>query len=216
MMGIRAVIFDLGGVLVRTEDHQPRSRLAEELNLSYAELDKRVFANESSRQATVGRVTEQEHWKTVQQEVGMTDEQFSNFVERFFAGDRLDHELVDTIRKLRPRYRTALLSNAWDNLRAMLEGEWRIADAFDEVFISAEMGIAKPDSEIYLRVLERLELQPPQAVFVDDFIENVEAARQAGLHAIHFRTQSQALAELFELLNHTNESSSEASTRKQL
>ena len=202
-MSIQAVIFDLGGVLVRTEDRQPRFQLAEELNLSYTELEKRVFANESSRQATVGKLTVQEHWKTVQQELGISDAGFSNFVERFFGGDRLDMELVEYVRKLRSQYQTALLSNAWENLRGVLEDEWRIADAFDQIFISAEMGVAKPDPQIYHRVMRRLELSPPQAVFIDDFIENVEAARQAGMHAIHFRTQPQALDELAGLLNHT-------------
>jgi HAD superfamily hydrolase (TIGR01509 family) len=66
---------------------------------------------------------------------------------------------------------------------------------FDE-----EEGVAKPDARIYLRTLLRLGVQPEEAVFVDDKMENVEAARQLGMHSIHFQHTEQALAEIQEVL----------------
>jgi HAD superfamily hydrolase (TIGR01509 family) len=68
------------------------------------------------------------------------------------------------------------------------------------VIISAEVGLAKPDPRIYQLALERLGVDPPEAVFVDDFLRNVEAARAAGLHAVHFKGPEQARAELEQLL----------------
>jgi FMN phosphatase YigB (HAD superfamily) len=55
---------------------------------------------------------------------------------------------------------TTLLSNAWDNLRGVLEQDWRILDAFDQVIISAEVGLAKPDAPIYQLAVERLGVEP--------------------------------------------------------
>ena len=108
--------------------------------------------------------------------------------------------LIDYIRALRPRYKTALLSNAWDDLRGVLVDEWGIADAFDELVISAEVGLAKPDARVYLLTLERLGVAPAEAVFVDDFLHNVEGAQAVGIHAIHFQDSNQARTELEALL----------------
>ena len=94
-----------------------------------------------------------------------------------------------------------MFSNAWDDLRPLLVSHWKIADAFDHIFISAELGLAKPDPRIYQAVEKEIRKDPPEMVFVDDFIENVEAAREAGWNAIHFRSREGALAELAEYLD---------------
>lgn len=200
-MSIRAVIFDLGGVILRTEDQTPRARLVERLGISREQMYYHVFDSPSAQQATVGKMSAVSHWEAVRQALGLSPEEFPSVMEDFWAGDRLDTDLVSEIRLLRPRYKTALLSNAWDNLRQALERDWGIADAFDEMFISAELGLAKPDSRIYRLALERLNVAPPEAVFVDDFLDNVIAARQLGIHTVHFRNPAQALGELRALLD---------------
>lgn len=200
-MSIRAVIFDLGGVILRTEDQTPRARLVERLGISREQMYYHVFDSPSAQQATVGKMSAVSHWEAVRQALGLSPEEFPSVMEDFWAGDRLDTDLVSEIRLLRPRYKTALLSNAWDNLRQALERDWGIADAFDEMFISAELGLAKPDSRIYRLALERLNVAPPEAVFVDDFLDNVIAARQLGIHTVHFRKPAQALGELRALLD---------------
>lgn len=200
-MSIRAVIFDLGGVILRTEDQTPRAKLVERLGISREQMYYHVFDSPSAQQATVGKMSAVSHWEAVRQALGLSPEEFPSVMEDFWAGDRLDTDLVSEIRLLRPRYKTALLSNAWDNLRQALERDWGIADAFDEMFISAELGLAKPDSRIYRLALERLNVAPPEAVFVDDFLDNVIAARQLGIHTVHFRNPAQALGELRALLD---------------
>lgn len=197
---IRAVIFDLGGVLVRTEDRQPRRLLAERLGLSYEAIDELVFTNASGRQATVGELTTHQHWLSVMTALGLPEQEMRDFQAAFWGGDRLDTELVDLLRTLRGRYTTALLSNAWDNLRQVLTDHWRIADAFDELIISAEVGLAKPDPRIYRLALERLAVLPHEAVFVDDVQENIAAAQAVGLLGIRFTSSRQAQDDLARLL----------------
>ncbi len=108
---------------------------------------------------------------------------------------------MDFIQGLRGEYKTVLLSNAWDNLRKLLEGLWKIDGVFDEIFISAEMGFAKPDPAIYKIVIDSLGQDPSELIFVDDFIENIKAAREASINAIHFRNREQALADLADYLD---------------
>jgi epoxide hydrolase-like predicted phosphatase len=195
-MVIKAVIFDFGGVLMRTVDQNPRRMLAERVGMRLPELYHLVFSSESARLATLGKMSSDAHWETVLEKLDVTEEEKASVIEQFWAGDRLDRSLVAHLRKLRKRIKTGLLSNAWDSLRAMLEAEWKIADAFDEMVISAEVGLAKPDHRIYQMTLDRLQVEASQAVFVDDFEENVDAARWIGMHAIRFMTSRQALAEL--------------------
>ena len=200
-MSIRAVIFDLGGVLVRTEDRTPRTRLADRLRLTYNELSALIFDSPSAHQAMKGEITAAEHWEAVQEALGVPQDEFVKTKLDFWGGDRLDENLVNYLRELRPRYKTALLSNAWDDLRQMIEEEWKIDDAFDEIIISAEIGLVKPDARIYQRMIADLDVVPAETVFVDDFPENIAGARSQGLHAIHFNDSDQALRDLSHLLD---------------
>lgn len=200
-MSIDAVIFDLGGVLVRTEDPAPRARLAQSLGMTPSELSRIIYDSETARLATLGAITTREHWDAVRHRLGLSAEKLKNVPAEFWGGDTLDEALVNYLRALRPRYKTALLSNAWDDLRRVVEESWKITDAFDEVIISAEVGLAKPDPRIYRLALARLDVEPEAAVFVDDFEENVEGARAVGMLAIQFRSPEQVLAELEKVLD---------------
>lgn len=197
---IRAVYWDFGGVLMRTEDWEPRTRLAERFGLSRQALEGMLWGGEDAVQATIGAVTTRQHWHLVAQRLGLQTDDLTALQEQFFSGDRLDGALVDWIRELQCSYRTGLISNAFDDLRPLLEDRLQIADAFDVLVISAEVGIKKPDPGIYHAALQRLDLQPAEAVFVDDFIENVQAARALGMYAVHFRTADQARLEVEALL----------------
>jgi epoxide hydrolase-like predicted phosphatase len=64
------------------------------------------------------------------------------------------------------------------------------------MIISAEERVAKPDRRIYQITMERLGMDPGEIVFVDDLIENVEAARQLGINAVHFQNNAQAITEV--------------------
>jgi HAD superfamily hydrolase (TIGR01509 family) len=199
-MTIRAVYFDLGGVIVRTGDREPRAKLAERLGMSYEELAKAVFENESSRRASLGAVSPQEHWADVIQRLGLPPSEADSVRQEFFAGDTLDLDLINFLRSLRPKYRTGLLSNAWSDMREYLVSQ-KIDDAFDQLIISAEVGIMKPDARIYQLALEKLGVAPAEAVFVDDFAVNIEGARAVGMYAIQFTRPDQTVEELKKLLN---------------
>jgi len=199
-MTIEAVVFDFGGVLVRTENREPRSDLAARLGMTYDELSALIFDSPSAILAMKGEITAENHWSAVRSSLGLSAAEIERVRTEFWAGDVLDKDLVDFLRDLRSRYTTVLLSNAWDDLRQMIEDVWQIDDAFDQLIISAEIGLVKPDLVIYQWMLAELGMEPSQAVFVDDFQHNVEGAQAAGLHAIHFRSTDQALGELQTLL----------------
>ncbi|MCJ7532582.1 MAG: HAD family phosphatase [Anaerolineales bacterium] len=197
---IKAIIWDFGGVLMRTEDPGPRQQLAQRLGTSPGELEYLVFAGDSSLQAQLGKISLDQHWENIRLHYGFQPEEMQGIKTSFWGGDQLDYELVDIIRRLRGRYRTALLSNAWENLRSLMTNDWHISDAFDTIVISAEVGLMKPDPQIFRLVLEKVDAAPQKAVLIDDFKENIEAARRQGLKTIHFKNRVQALGELGQLI----------------
>jgi glucose-1-phosphatase len=201
-MTIRAVIWDIGGVLVRTEDWEPRRRLAESLGLTRDDLEYLVFGSEMGQKAQIGAISAQEVLEYVCQEVHYQVEETALFEQEFFAGDRLDQELVSYIQSLRLNYRTGIISNAWDEVRSRIEQRWKMADAFDQIVLSAEVKLLKPDPRIFHLALEKLQVAPQEAVFIDDFTNNIAGAQAVGMHAIQFYSSEQIRADLDHFLKH--------------
>jgi epoxide hydrolase-like predicted phosphatase len=198
-MSIRAVFFDLGGVIVRTEYQAPRERLAERLNMTYEDINRFVFETETSRKASVGAISADEHWAAVTRRLGRPASEAKAIRDEFFAGDMVDRGLLDFVRSLRPRYKTGVISNAWPDLRDYIVRS-KFEDAFDTLVISAEVGVMKPEAKIYQVALEQLRVKANEAVFVDDMPANIEAARALGMQGVLFLNPAEALTELKELL----------------
>ncbi len=122
-MTIRAVFFDFGGVIMRTEYQAPRQQLAERFNMDYEEIDKAVFGSISARRASVGEITEEEHWLEVLKRFKLPRSETQSFRNAFFGGDVIDRDLVSTIRSLRGKFHTGLISKAWDGMRDFMTRE---------------------------------------------------------------------------------------------
>jgi epoxide hydrolase-like predicted phosphatase len=198
-MSIRAVFFDLGGVLLRTEFQAPRQQLADWLGMEYDDLVKIVFDSDSHHKATIGEISSDEHWASIIQRLKRPASELDSIRAQFFAGDILDRTLLDYIRSLRGRYKTGLISNAWGDLRDFIVRE-KFDDAFDRMIISAEVGAAKPEPKIFLIALEQFGVKPNEAVFVDDFLINIEGCEKVGIKGIHFKDPESTLRQLKELL----------------
>ncbi len=198
---ITALIFDFGGVLMRTEDPEPRERMARKLGLSRQALEAIVFEGQLGEMAEVGAISSEERWRRVTHHLGLqSPDAWRTFASDFFAGEALDTELVDHIRSLHGKYKTALLSNASEILDRYVRHTLGLENAFDVIVVSALVGMKKPDPQIYLFTLGELNAAPEEAVFVDDWQQNVDAAAAVGMYAIQFTTRGTVLAQLDELL----------------
>jgi epoxide hydrolase-like predicted phosphatase len=183
---IQAVVFDFGGVLLRTEDQSARQRWEARLGLAPRGLSLIVFDSDAARRATAGQATVADVWDHVARTLQLEPGVLAELQKDFWSGDKLDADLVALIQSLRPRYKTAILSNAWPDGRALFTELFSASGTFDEFIISSEEGVAKPDARLYQLAAERLGVPPAAIVFVDDFLHNVEGARAAGLQAIHY------------------------------
>ena len=199
-MTIHAIIWDIGGVLEREEDPVPRDNLAKRLGIERRDLAHLFFGHTDNFRVQRGEISMKDHWKNVADTLNISEDELTIAREDFFSGDKLDMELVNFIRELKHTYCTAVLSNYMSHLRYRINEEWQIADAFNHLIISAEVGHMKPHPEIYCLALETLGYAPEETVFIDDFIENIEGAGEVGIHGILFQNPEQVKLDLNELI----------------
>jgi epoxide hydrolase-like predicted phosphatase len=196
---IKAVFFDLGGVILRTEFQAPREHLAERLGMEYEDLVKLVFDSPTSIRSSLGEISDKEHWAEVTRRLKRPASETEAIRAEFFAGDVVDREIVEYLRSLRPRYSVGLISNSWPDLRDYITRQG-FADAFDQMVISGEVGVMKPEARIYRIALEQAGVRADEAVFVDDVYENIEGCEKVGMRGVHFKNPGSAMKKLKTLL----------------
>jgi epoxide hydrolase-like predicted phosphatase len=113
----------------------------------------------------------------------------------WYVGE-LNIEMADYLQRLRPRYRTAILSNAAAGGRREEERRYGFAAMADVLVYSYEVGIQKPDRRIYEIACQRLGVHPAEVVFLDDLEANVVAARHLGMRAVLFQSTAQAITDV--------------------
>jgi FMN phosphatase YigB (HAD superfamily)/RimJ/RimL family protein N-acetyltransferase len=188
-----ALIFDWGGVMMRTHDDRGRRAWERRLGLPPGAADRAVFDSRAWNEAQLGRLAADAAWRAIGDALGLTDDDLARFRRDFFGGDRLNEELVADIGRWRAAgHPVALLSNYTPELDRFLD-QHHVRHLFDPIVISAHEGIMKPAAWIYWRVLNRAGLTPADALFVDDAAGNVAGARRVGMHAVHFQNTDQAV-----------------------
>ena len=125
----KAVMFDMGGVLLRTFDPAPREALAQRYGVTLRRLFDIIFTSESSQQAERGEKSDADHWNWALDQLQVAPEDRADFIRQWWAGDRMDYDLLEFINNLRPAVRTGLLSNAWPGTRANITKHWGSAMA---------------------------------------------------------------------------------------
>lgn len=192
-MAMRAVIFDFGGVLARGMGRHLDS-WERRLGLTPGMLPATIWGSEISERAARGHASQEEVWATLGATFGLDAVALAALQRDFFADEMLDEQLISFIRRLRPHYKTAVLSNAWPGTRATFEDTHRLHTVMDELIISAEEGLAKPDPRLYRLAAGRLGIHPRECVFIDDSVPNVRGAEAVGMHGVLFTDTASAIA----------------------
>lgn len=186
---IKAVVLDIGGVLIRTEDRSSRRQLENEFHLPEGYLDDLVFNSPPAKDSTIGKSNTEQIWLYAAERLNLPVSDLPKFQQAFWAGDRLDRGLLEYLQSLQNNFVTALLTNAWVNARQALMTQFGLQQgkSIDHLIISSEVGTAKPDPEIFHILSATINCNFQEILFVDDFIENIEAAESLGIRSIHYR-----------------------------
>ena len=185
-MGIRAVVFDIGGVLER---EPPRSVLDGKwcrlLGMTEAAYAAALATVDPENLIPVGGLSEAEIRVRFAVALGLSDGQEREFwadLWDWYCGE-LDHDMAAFAASLRPEFATAILSNSADGARREEMSRYAFDTLVDHVIYSHEVGLAKPDPAIFALACERVGAAPGEVAFVDDTPGIVDAARAFGMHA---------------------------------
>jgi putative hydrolase of the HAD superfamily len=180
---LRAVLFDMDGVIRHWDDVGARAG-EEAAGLPYGSIERVAYSVPEFTRTQVGEATARQWADAVARAlVAEHGPGAAVAADLYFSyAGRLDTEMVALVAAVREHCSVALLSNATDQLGEHL-AHHRLVDAFDVVFSSAEIGLAKPDTAIYHHAATVLSVEPGACFFTDDRPENVDGARAAGMHA---------------------------------
>ncbi|MDY6873140.1 MAG: HAD family phosphatase [Chloroflexota bacterium] len=186
---IKSVVFDVGGVLIRTEDQTGRRILEERLDLEDRSIDRLVFGSPEAAASTIGKMDADAIWTAVGARLGLSEDEIDDFVDLFWQGDVFDQQLFDYLVSLRSNYVTGILSNAWKGAREVFADRFGVVEGetVDHILVSCELGLAKPEVAIYQQLRETVGVDFNEILFVDDFTKNVEAAKALGIVTIHYQ-----------------------------
>lgn len=173
---IRAVIFDCFGVLAGESWRPYRNK---HFGTSGADFE---WANKQMTDVSTGKLTPDAFIRNVCQRTGDDEIWFRDLLYRNPANEELFRYIRD---ELRSRYKIGLLSNVGsDRLRELFSDEQ--IGLFDQVVLSYQIGVAKPDKEAYLLAARRLGIEPNECVFVDDIQRYCDGAKTVGMVPIRY------------------------------
>ncbi len=165
MNHIKAIAFDLGGVLME-ENEYPLSAIEETLEQQFGKIN-----------------TNEKYYAWAQKATNLSEEEIKNMVEDIIANiyDIREHDIFDHL----PKIKLAIASNHLSAINKRIDN-MELREKFDCILISADIGIEKPNKEFYEKLITDLKEKPEDILFVDDSEENIEAAKQAGLSVLHY------------------------------
>ncbi len=195
-MAIKAIVFDIGGVLEITPNLGIDEQWEKKLNLKTGELYERL--REVWKGGSLGTISIQQvhedfgrlmEWDETQVNAYMDD------VWREYLGT-LNVELADYFRSLRPKYKTAIISNSFVGAREKEAEHYQFDTICDFIIYSHEVGLRKPDPRIFTLGCARLGSQPNEIIFVDDHADVYASAVEMGMHCFEFKDNAQIIAEI--------------------
>ena len=196
-MTIKTIYFDYGGVIYKTPSMEGLNRWKSILGLTdepeIAEMLENPNESQFVKDMCLGKIPEDQVWTMMAEKWHIKPSLIRRLRRVMVSKRRLNKPIVNLMAELSDHYQTAILSNAGDQTRELMEEVFHLDQYVDEIIISAEEGVIKPDPKIYSIALERLNAAPESSLFIDDYLENVLAAREFGMKAVHFIDNAQAI-----------------------
>jgi epoxide hydrolase-like predicted phosphatase len=192
---VKALVIDIGDVFFPFPPPSYFTAWAESRGIPTDALARTLWHSPDIEAANVGAITAETYIERTAARLGVDADDVRALIEGAFADGPVDPKLVAYVRSVRPSLRVVALTNNWSFARRLLAARG-LMDLFDHVVISAEEGVCKPDARAFRVALARAGADPDEAVFVDDSLEHIAAARALGLRAVHFVSTDQAVAEI--------------------
>ncbi len=195
-MSISAILFDFGGVINNMRWDVARD-IEDEYGLERNALLKSLYGNDEWLDVEEGR-GDIVQWavNSHKQLEEVAGKKLPPLHQQWRDSWHPIDENIEIIKGLKPQYKVSILSNADLNLEERIKETMNIHHLFDDIISSAVVGVSKPKHEIFHLAAKRLDMPLKECLFIDDAERNVDAAREVGMSAVHFRVhQGDVLAD---------------------
>lgn len=192
---IKVIAFDYAGVIIPG----PMTQWVKN-NLQENDEKWKIY-NESARKWDLGQMSLDEVYKILSDITGIPADQIW---DNFYLKADLNKDVVEIIKRLKRNYKVFLFSNFISELIRKLLDNHNITDYFDEIIISSEYKMKKPDPKFFELLLRTTGVKKNEILFVDDRKDNIEAAREFGIKAINFVDAKKLVKDLRENGIHIN------------
>lgn len=206
-MQIKNVIFDLGGVLLNIDYHLTIQAFVDIGMSNFQELFTQAQQSELFDKIEVGEISSDEFLAEIKALMPshVTEVEIRTAWNAMLLD--LPSERLDFLLAVKEKYNTALLSNTNSIHLESFYKELKkvhnlksLDDYFHKVYFSCDLGMRKPNPETFLRVCELEGFNPSETLFIDDTIQHVEGAKQAGLQALHLDVKNTDVINLLSFL----------------
>jgi len=193
---VKAIVFDMGGVLLLNRIEELLEKLAEVLQIDLETL--KSTREKHVKELLIGAMTTREFIKLLRSKTGleMKDEEILKiWKQSYLEVMQINEELFEIVEKLKGKYSIGLISNLPD-LHAQINIERGLFRLFDPCLLSYKVGLAKPDKAIFKLLLQKLGLEARECIFIDDRAENLETPKELGFKTVHYESPAQLATEL--------------------
>ncbi|MGV8142509.1 MAG: HAD family hydrolase [Candidatus Pacearchaeota archaeon] len=195
---IKSIIFDLGGVLFSSDGgtYEARERLASELNIDAKKLHAIWFSRKE--RLLKGLMAEEDYLgeliKSFNLDISL--ESLKNIIKGY---NKINPEMVALVKSLRNKYNLFALTNEVKEWHEYRIKTFQLKDYFNKIICSSEVGLMKPQNEIYELCLKLIGAEPSNCLFIDDRVENLKSPQDLGMQIIHFKNRLDLIEEMSKL-----------------
>jgi len=196
---IKAIIFDYGNVIHKWDNNIFLKEFVRLSGMDYHHVVDVIFGQGLHDKLETGEISNIAFFKEIKGRLNLKisqDEFFKLFSSKLF---KKIETTINLIKKLKKDYKVALLSNTNKIDFDYTIKKSKVFPLFDAVTLSFEVGHKKPDKEIFINALKKLNFKPDECVFIDDIKEYSDAASKLGIHGIHYTSYENLIKELKKL-----------------
>jgi len=182
---INTLIFDLGAVLLHWQPAEIARRFTSD-PIRQQRLLNNIFLSDTWKAMDRGDLTEHQAHSIFARQADLSHEQMQTLWSMIKDSLTPIDPMVLLLQQARDAgYKLSALSNICGDLFDHLSQQYDFFQLFENIVVSARVGLAKPDPEIYRLVLQQSGAEPHTTLFIDDMLVNIEAARQLGINTLH-------------------------------
>lgn len=193
---IKTIFFDIGGVLITDPEKYMFADLALEFRKDYATLMK--IRDKWIDKLVVAEITHREYWEGILKESGIEGDP-KKFEQRIYEYLLEIYGMLDLVKSLKDKYKIGAISNHTIDWAKDMTKKYNLKSYFDDIVLSCDVKVAKPNPEIYKIALQRLNAKPEESLFIDNKESCLSPARKLGMKTVLFESREQLLEDLEKL-----------------